>query len=411
MNHNYSQHYFRLKGEKAEKILHSLATKTFLEDWCFLNPKLPNGKEICDLLVIFDDSAIIWQIKDLKLNKNGKYNKSDVDKNLRQLSGARRKLIDLKTPIKLENPKRSVEIFDSTQIKRVFLISVLIGEGEEYFSFIDEIKNHKVHVFTREFTEISLNELDTVRDFIEYLVAKEQFIDSGKALTIIGGEQDFLAFYLQNGRSFQRFDKANYIVIDGDLWENLSNKPQYKAKKKEDEISYLWDSIIKRAHEGSENYEKVARELARPSRFQRRYLSKVFFEAHILAHNEKKCDLFRRVMPGEDGVTYCFLFQDDPESRERRKSMLSAICWVARGKYKENKKVLGIATEKQIRPTCSYDFVYMYFPEWTEEQQKYTEELQEKTGIFVNSIVKKASEDEYPKIENNLADNNALQGT
>lgn len=362
---------------------------------------MPNGKEICDLLVIFDDSAIIWQIKDLKLNKNKKYNKSDVERNLRQLSGAKRQLIDLKTPIKLENSKRNAETFDSTRIKRVFLISVLLGEGEECFSFIDEIKNYKVHVFTREFTEISLNELDTVRDFIEYLVAKEQFIDSGKTLTIISGEQDFLAFYLQNDRSFQRFDKADYIVIDGDLWGNFSNTPQYNAKKEADKISYLWDSIIKRAHEGSKNYEKVARELARPSRFQRRYLSKTIFDAHVQAHHEKKCDLFRRVMPGEDGVTYCFLFQDDPEPRERRKSMLNAMCWVARGKYKENKKVLGIATEKQIRPTCSYDFAYMYFPEWTKEQEKHTKELQKRTGIFVDPIVKHVSEDEYPKIENN----------
>lgn len=401
MNNEYSKHYFSLKGKNAEKIVHSLATKTFLEDWCFLNPKLPNEKEICDLLVVFDDLAIIWQIKDLKLDENGKYNKSDVEKNIRQLSGAKRQLIDLKAPIKLENSRRIVKTFDSTHIKRIFLISVLLGKGEEYFSFIDEIKNHKVHVFNRGFTEISLNELDTVQDFIEYLVAKEKFIDSEKSLTIIGGEQDFLAFYLRNDRSFQRFDNTDHIIIEGELWENLKNDPQYKAKKKADEISYLWDSIINRAHEGSEEYEKVARELARPNRFQRRFLSKAIFDAHVLAHNEKKHDLFRRIMSGDDGVTYCFLFQDDPEPREKRKAMLNATCWVAKGKYKENKKVLGIATEKEIRPTCSYDFAYMYFPEWTEEQQKYTEELQKKTNIFVNPIIRKASEDEYPKIENN----------
>jgi len=79
-----------LKGKNSEKILHDLAIKTFLADWCYLNPQLPDKKELCDLLVVFDNIAIIWQIKDLKLNKRGKYNKAEVQKNLRQLSGARR---------------------------------------------------------------------------------------------------------------------------------------------------------------------------------------------------------------------------------------------------------------------------------------------------------------------------------
>ena len=45
---------------KAESILHELAKKTFLTDWCYPNPLLPDGKELCDLLVVFGDTAIIW---------------------------------------------------------------------------------------------------------------------------------------------------------------------------------------------------------------------------------------------------------------------------------------------------------------------------------------------------------------
>lgn len=397
MNQSFPKDYFRLKGVKAEKVVHELATKTFFIDWCFLNPKFPNGKELCDLLVIFDEIVIIWQIKDLKLDKDGKYNKAEVDKNLRQIAGARRQLFDLKTPIRLQNARRNEEILDSSKIKQIFLISVLLGEGEEFFSFIDEIKNNKVHVFTRDFTQIVLNELDTVSDFIDYLKAKELFIDTEKSLVIIGGEEEFLAFYLMNDRSFERLNKADHIMIQDGSWEHLQNKPEYKAKRKEDKISYGWDSIINRAHEGSEKYELVARELARPNRFQRRYLSKVFFEAHVFAHKDEEHDLLRRIMPADD-ITYCFLFQDDPEPRDKRKAMLAAICWIARGKYQKNKKVLGIATEMKIRPTCSYDFVLMDLPTWTQENQKNIEQLQKDTGIFVNPIVGYAHEDEYPKV-------------
>ncbi|RZD14008.1 MAG: hypothetical protein EVJ47_07150 [Candidatus Acidulodesulfobacterium ferriphilum] len=82
---SFSKDFFNIKGKNAEELIHELATKSFFIDWCFPNPKLPDNKELCDLLVIFDDIAIIFQIKNLKL-KNGKYNKSEVKKNIKQLS-------------------------------------------------------------------------------------------------------------------------------------------------------------------------------------------------------------------------------------------------------------------------------------------------------------------------------------
>jgi hypothetical protein len=73
-----SGHCFHQKGQRAEAIIHDLATTTFLTDRCYPNPKKPDGKELCDLLVVFDDSAIIWQIKDLKVDEAGRYKKAEV---------------------------------------------------------------------------------------------------------------------------------------------------------------------------------------------------------------------------------------------------------------------------------------------------------------------------------------------
>ena len=131
-----SQNYFQIKGKNAESLVQELARKTFLTDWCYLNPLLPSGQELCDLLVIFDRVALVWQIKDLKLDKKGRYKKAEVEKNLRQLAGARRQLFDLKTPIELLNPRRGKEIFDPSPINEVYLISALMGEGENHFSFM-----------------------------------------------------------------------------------------------------------------------------------------------------------------------------------------------------------------------------------------------------------------------------------
>jgi hypothetical protein len=147
----FSGHYFDRKGKDAESFVRDLALKSFLTDWCFSNPVLPNGKELCDLLVVFDQTAIIWQVKSLKLGQGGRYRESEVEKNLRQLSGARRQLFELKVPIKLQNPKRTIEIFDPSLITEVFLVSVLLGEDENFFSFVESIKEFRVHVFNKKY--------------------------------------------------------------------------------------------------------------------------------------------------------------------------------------------------------------------------------------------------------------------
>jgi len=387
--------YFRLKGANAEKLVHDIATKSFLVDWCFLNPKLPNGKELCDLLVVFDDIVIIWQIKDLKLGTDGKYKKAEVEKNLKQVSGARRQLFEIKTPIKLENNRRKIEIFDPTKINKIFLISVLFGEGEDFWSFHEEIKGNKAHIFTRNFTEIVLEELDTISDFVDYLESKELFIDEKKSLVIMWGEEEFLAYYLKNNRNLDELKKYDKLFIWDWSREDVQKRPEYKAKKKEDEFSYGRDDIINRAHEWEEMYELVARELARPNRFERRCLGKSFYEAHVIAHKEEKNNQFRRIMFSWD-TTYCFLFQESNKNRKNRISMLAALCEIARWKYPQNHKVVWIATEMKIRPRCSYDFCFLNLPTRTEEDQRNMEKLQKETGILVDPIIKSIHEDEYP---------------
>jgi len=385
-----------LKGKNAEKALHNLAVKTFLTDWCYPNPKLPNGKELCDLLVVYDEVAIIWQVKNLKIKRNGQYNESEVRKNLRQLSGAKRELFELKTSIILENPRRWKERFDPAQINSIYLISAFLGQDVEFFTFGDEIKNHAVHVFTRNFAEIVLNELDTISDFVDYLRKKEELLKNGKRIMIIGGEEDLLARYIINGRSFKDLEKADAILIEGGDWDNLIKSEKYINKKRADKISYFWDNIIDRTHEGGKKHEIIARELARPNRFHRRYLSKVFFEAQIRADSEKDNNIFRRVLNFE-GVTYCFLFLDTSAKKEHRMQMLSNLCFIARGKHRKNKKVIGIATEMKLKPLCSYDFCLFEQPRWTKKNQEDAEKLQKETGILTRTTRREVSEDEFPK--------------
>ena len=273
----YDKHYFELKGKNAESFVYELAQKSFLTDWCYINPELEKGKELCDLLAVFGEKAIIWQIKDLKRGKDGKYNQSDVDKNLRQISGAKRMLFESNKKIILKNPRRGEEEFNPQSIKEVYLISALVGEeSEDFFEFVKKIKDKTVHIIDRKSIEILLNELDTIKDFIGYLKEKENFFSSESKITLSGGEEELLAYYLINERSFKELEKYSHAFITDGCWENFQNKPEYLVKKEEDKISYFWDGLINRAHTCGKGYEIVARELAKTNRFQRRYLAKIF---------------------------------------------------------------------------------------------------------------------------------------
>ncbi len=393
---SFSKDYFRLKGENSEKIVQELAEKTFLIDWCFPNPKLPNGNELCDLLVVFDDIAIIWQVKDLKLDNKGFYKKKEVEKNLRQLSGARRQLFELKTSIKFENARRAIEEFDSEKIKEIYLISVLLGEGEEMSPLYQKIKDQIFHVFPKDFTQIIFNELDTISDFTEYLRKKEQFvkecIESDKSLTIFGGEEELLTIYIKKGRNFSDFDIADQFIIEEGNWVKWLNDPQYIMKKDDDRISYAWDFIIDRVHTGTVKYEKVARELASYNRFRRRMLGKAFYNAFTVAKKSVDNEIYCDISLFED-VTYCFLFFPLDVAKEKRIMALKGYCHVTRGMYPQNTKVIGIASDRDR--CCSFDILIMEILDWTVDCQQEMDRIQKQTGILTNTHFESITENEF----------------
>lgn len=392
-----AKHYFRLIGADAEEFASNLAHKCFLEDWCYLNPATPDERELCDLLVVFGNTAIIFQIKSLKIGSDGQYKASKVEKNIRQLHGARRRLLDTDRPLTLANPRRGSETFDPATIEAVHLVSVIVGEGENLSRLFHEHEDGSLsHMFSGTFLESAVNELDTVSDFVQYLAAKEEFHGTTQ-ITVLGGEEELLAYYLLKGRTFDGLRSHTAALIDGGHWDELLERPEYVAKQQEDEISYAWDGMISRAHEtGTPEYERVARELARPDRFGRRILAKAFLDGQLAADADEENDMFRRTM-NLDGTTYCYLYMDDDHPQnETRRIMLAAMCHVARKVIPENARVIGIATEKTFAATCSYDFGFVHITEWTEDHELEAKRMQRELGLFQDPRTRSIGEDEYP---------------
>lgn len=394
---SHDKHQYRLRGESGEDFVNDLASRTFLIDWCYPNPKLPDGKELCDLLVIFEQTAIVWQIKTLKLRADGNLDARSAEKNLRQLQGARRQIFDLRAPIEITNARRHPEALDSQDIGEVFLISALVGDSPEVLGVPTETGGHPCHVLTRESVAILLNELDTISDFAAYLREKERMLANIGSIMLVGGERELLAQYILHARSFSDLDGHSAVYIEDGIWEGLQQRPEYQAKKQADRISYGWDSIIDTVHLGEHpEYERIARELARPNRFDRRYLSQSFYDAHLTAHRMAGPRMTFKRVSSFKATTFCFLFTDDGITRDERKEMLEALCFVARGTHLENRTVVGIGTEMEVRPTCSYDFCLMEIDEWTQQEELQKQAIQQATGLLTNIVEKELEAHEYP---------------
>ena len=81
--------------------------------------------------------------------------------------------------------------------------------------------------------------------------------------------------------------------------------------------------------------------------------------------------------------------------------MLGVVCYIARGIYGENTKVLGSATEKQITPKYAYRFAFLELPEWTSVDQAEMEEIQRESNILVDPSRTEWKEMEYPDLGTN----------
>ena len=118
------------KGQVGEEYVNELTFNSYLDYWCYPNPKdeLGDKKEICDLLIIFQDTVIIISVKNYENKGNyERYKKNVIEKSSKQLYGAERKLFNSTREIKIKHPKRGDQIFDKTSINNIFRITINVG--------------------------------------------------------------------------------------------------------------------------------------------------------------------------------------------------------------------------------------------------------------------------------------------
>lgn len=422
------------KGNNGEIFVNNIAYNSFLKYWCYPSPKDEKGdkKEICDLLIIFNNTAIIISVKNYQFKENySQYFRKTIDKAVRQIYGAERKLFSIYRDTYIKHPDRSLEKFPKENIKQIFRIIVNLGEGVKFYPLNKETKSEEfISLFDKDAFETIVQELDTMPDFIEYLTKREllfygkivialpgeendfpaetssQFLEYSQdnflkkdSIILSGTEYDLLAYYLKNTRSFPiKSDKSNnlFIQLDGN-WNEYISRKEVILKKKYDENSYFIDELVKREifKKGNEQSEEIAKELFSFDRFDRRIISNNFLQFYNLYENNKDFNFARRYSDFKGtGIVFVFYSpeMDDQLVNSLLKITLDSFCVYS--KYK-SKKMIIIATTKEFKQ-FKIGLIKDIKPFSAKKEKQIKEDIKE-LGWFTNHTEINVSEEEYPE--------------
>lgn len=446
MKVNYPQTIIRKSTgtTEAEKYLNLLCNRTFLSLWSYPNvfrdqgrtnskrsEAKGDGKEVCDLLVIFDNHVIIFSDKYCIFPNSGnihldwsRWYKRAVKDSAKQLYGAERWIFQYPENLYIDKDCKQQFPFPIPQKEAAIVHRIIVAHGASKecirrlggtgslmiaphiigdmhidanclpftIGQVDPLKGY-IHVFDDTTLNIIMQTIDTIPDFIQYLSKKEEFISSGK-LSMASGDDDLLAYYLQKTdkqleHTFieESEDDFSGMVIDEGYWESFSNHPSRLAQLKANDISYLWDKLIEKfiyhvttgtsyrmSHPDLSSQEKLFRFLSKENRTRRRFLAQALHE--LLAKTGENVRATRFLLPTSDNVP-CYLFlllpkpKDVPyeEYRDVRGDLLLRYIKISKLQYPDAQDIIGIATETGFDKNRSEDCIYFDAREWSQEDR------------------------------------------
>jgi hypothetical protein len=417
---------------ESERYLVRLAKKAFLSLWSYPNVYTDegrqgngDGKELCDLLVVFGNDVILFSDKACKFTTHEDINvawsrwyRRAIEKSGKQLSGAESWIKrfpervfldrDCKTPFPFKLPQ--------DQERRIHLVAVTRGSSEHAESYWgggssgslfidtklrgDDHKNSPfrvgwvlpnkrlVHVFDETTLDIVLHELDTISDFVSYLTKKEERFTTPGLDFLVPGEEELIAFYLQHfdfrrdEHYFPEIPEGALVALQEGNWTRLQKSGQYRARRKENEVSYLWDTLIEFQNDhilaGSAiallgeatlaRYERIMRMMAQENRLSRRALGESIHRVNSINETGKR---FSRTIlsASREGRAYIIMSVSRPEEcnqekyLEIRRGDLLLHAYGCKLKFEKIKEVIGITFAPGQEVLSSIDYFLIDFGE------------------------------------------------
>jgi hypothetical protein len=447
----------------SERYLGELCKRSFLSLWSypgiFRDQGRPggkgDGKEVCDLLVVFENHIIVFSDKYCQFPNSGnlqkdwgRWYKRAIRDSAKQVWGAKRWIKEfpgslfldrgckVRFPIPLPNPAKAIfhcivvahdasrrfrELFGGSG--SLMLTNDVVGDAHFDMPFmvgqVDPNKGY-VHIFDDTALEIVMSTLDTITDFTAYLTKKEQFL-TGNIGVVAAGEEELLSAYLRKLNASGEHDfviDGNYdrVVFDEGLWKAFERRPERQAQIESDRISYAWDDLIEKfafhLMTGTQYYtsgrqvseqEIMFRFLARESRTRRRVLSESLHEVLERSLHSTRV-LEARVMtpagPGDPHYVFLFLKRKDGITDEKyrtvRMNLLAEYCAVTKLKLPEAVHIIGIASEAGLPPQRSEDLIYLDASNWGPKDEAKAQKIQKELGILQKVTPGERRTYEYP---------------
>jgi len=376
----------------SEKYVSDLCEKSFLPFWSFPNPIGKKNKELCDVLVICENTIIIISVKDITVSehtdKSIKYErwvKKAISDSVDQIYGAERflnnvdevVLKDKKTKIKL--PKKESRV--------IFRIAIAFGSDDDFPLLTGDFGKGYVNVFDERSTFVILTELDTITDFTAYLTAKEKFV-SDKTI-LIPYEIDFLALYIQTELDINC--PPNGVISGSGLWEGYEESSEYHKWREDIKVSYIWDFMIQELHnihissdtsdERRYELEEAIRTINLEPRINRIVLGE-FLDSAI----KNKVNA-RMLQPLKDSNhAYVFMPLTDKNWQEKE-GELELRCMVARYENPTAQKIIGISIGSNSNGDSCFDICVLVIPDLDDQFIKEVNLIKEELGYFKNPTI------------------------
>lgn len=392
------------KGDVGEEYVNELAYRSYLKYWCYPNPKDITGdkKEICDLLISFRDVLIIISVKNHNFDGNyERYKKRVIVKSTSQLNGAERKLFKSQRDVFIKHPDREPELFEPALYTKIYKLTINVGEQFEYYEFSDQGANKGfITILNKETFEAIIQELDTIKDFVEYLDERERLLTSGKKITVNCTEKDLVAEFLMNKRKFNvDYSAAHIKEIALNLagsWNTYEKSAQLERKKKANEISYFIDYIVKTDVLALPNGEELAKELMNMGRTERRLLAITLRDLCLKYENEE--GIYARRYTAYNGIGHLLIYYppNAPEAEVDQFIHIAMELYAYKTDYRE-KEVICIAATTGLK---QYKFgMYLAYPPMPENIVQIYDSTILQLGWFTNMQPVYYEEKEYPDAE------------
>jgi len=447
-------------GTRTERYLERLCHRSFLRMWAHRSPyrlqkdnrKAAQGKELCDLLAIFEDDVFLFSDKEIEWKDHPKdgvawrrwYARAIAD-SAKQLAGAERWLRthpervyanrECTRPLPVAFPDAGSARFHRIAVahgtadacRRQFdggsgslMISTLAGAERPFTVGREGPKDAFVHVFDEATLALIMTNLDTLPEFRDYIIAKERLLLDGTEI-LATGEEDLLALYLRSldprepkRHGFGDTTGINVLSITEGEWADFESSPEKAERDAANADSYMWDRLIdrfaKHSIEGTQHFtsaadpqqtERTLRILNAVPRTGRRALAEQCY-GRISTMGDRPYRVWGGRSPDESKPAFTFLAvrrgdgEDPKEYRRRRLHMLTMCTALSRIRNPEVSSHVGIG-HGPIGNDNSEDVVLVDDESWSPELEAEAMAFRDESGILRQVRETRSTAHEYPR--------------